>query len=171
MKIKTCTFFGHRNTSLSVDLQDKLYDLIEDLIINQNVYNFVFGSKSNFDTFCHNIVSKLKDKYSFINRISYPCYHERVFLEEEKEKFQKYFTHIVNPNMKILTVDKIVNFKVLEKTGKTSYLQRNKLMIDDSDICIFYYAEGSEDVAKNSGTKMAYDYAKKQKKFIINLYK
>ena len=57
-------------------------------------------------------------------------------------------------------------------------------MIDNSTYCVFYYNENYTPPLKrtpkrntvstskrNSGTKIAYDYAMKKKKQIINLYK
>ena len=54
-------------------------------------------------------------------------------------------------------------------------------MIDDSDFCVFYYnnsykpkAKGNKrskmyDYQPNSGTKIAYEYANKEHKAIINI--
>lgn len=73
---------------------------------------------------------------------------------------------------------KIVN------AGKYSYVERNYEMIDSSTYCVFYYNESYVVSLKrqtkrnkffssqrNSGTKIAYKYAIKKKKDIINLYK
>lgn len=64
--------------------------------------------------------------------------------------------------------------------GKASYVKRNQEMIDKSNICIFYYDENYElprrkssqnDVTSykpNSGTEIAYSYAMKKNKEVIN---
>lgn len=60
--------------------------------------------------------------------------------------------------------------------GKASYIECNQEMIDDSDYCIFFYREGykpeSDPYHKSngkSGTKLAYAYAVRKKKMIINI--
>ena len=61
------------------------------------------------------------------------------------------------------------------------YVERNQEMIDNSDFCIVYYrTEYKPPIKRNSirhladyqpksGTKIAYDYAKKKRKTIISL--
>ena len=62
--------------------------------------------------------------------------------------------------------------------GKASYVERNREMIDDSDFCVFFYIEEYKPehdphrkTSGKSGTKMAYDYAVRKKKPIINVAK
>ena len=62
--------------------------------------------------------------------------------------------------------------KKIENAGKYSYVERNYEMIDNSTYCVFYYNEKYVlSLKRNSGTKIAYDYATKKNKRIINLYK
>ena len=62
--------------------------------------------------------------------------------------------------------------KTKYEAGKASYIKRNQAMIDDSDFCVFYYNEDYTPSTKtNSGTKIAYKYAIKMKKKVINLFK
>ena len=77
-------------------------------------------------------------------------------------------------------------------SGRASYVERNYAMIDDSDICVFYYNEEYQPQRRKeykgafgtyqpkSGTKIAYEYAlrksrslekKGEKKTVINIYK
>ncbi|MEF9840764.1 MAG: biotin operon repressor, partial [Lachnospiraceae bacterium] len=42
---------------------------IESLIVNHNVDTFLFGSRSEFDSLCHSLVTELKEKYPHIKRI------------------------------------------------------------------------------------------------------
>ena len=51
MKSKTVCFIGHRKISLDETV--------------------LFGSRSEFDDMCHEIVTDLKEKYPFIERYSY----------------------------------------------------------------------------------------------------
>ena len=68
----------------------------------------------------------------------------------------------------------------LENAGKYSYVKRNYEMIDSSTYCVFYYNENYTpplnrqalpSFKRTSGTKIAYTYATKKNKNIINLYK
>ena len=67
-KEKTCCFFGHRKIDETEELKNKLSEIIENLIVNENVDTFLFGSKSQFDDLCHKIVTELKEKYPHIRR-------------------------------------------------------------------------------------------------------
>ena len=44
---KVCSFFGHRKIEITEELKQKVKLIIEDLIINQNVTTFLFGSRLN----------------------------------------------------------------------------------------------------------------------------
>ena len=61
-KNKTCCFIGHRKINETDGLRTDLYSKIEDLIINDAVCNFLFGSRSNLNDLCLEIVTKLKEK-------------------------------------------------------------------------------------------------------------
>ena len=68
-KKHTCCFFGHRKIKETKDLRSKVYAVIEELIIDYDVHTFLFGSKSEFDDLCLNIVTELKEKYPHIKRV------------------------------------------------------------------------------------------------------
>ena len=65
--------------------------------------------------------------------------------------------------------------------GKAAYVERNYEMIDNSSHCVIYYDENYMpprrknsrrdlfDYQPNSGTKRAYDYAKRKRISIINV--
>ncbi len=40
---------------------EKLKELLENLIVNENAQVFLFGSRSNFDYYCHNAITELKE--------------------------------------------------------------------------------------------------------------
>lgn len=181
-RIKSCSFFGHRNIEISKELKTKLYSVIENLITNHKVSTFLFGSRSIFNDLCHQIVSQLKEKYKDIKRIFYSCRNEICILESEKQKWETIYSNLKKTKVDLLCFDEEVNHKTKYTSGKAIYVERNQFMIDASDVCIFYYDENylpkmrkhsKRDVAgyqPKSGTKLAYEYAKKKKKHIINLY-
>ena len=63
MNNKVCSFFGHRKIEITKELKQKVKEVIEDLIVNHNVLTFLFGSRSEFDSLCHEVVTKLKEKF------------------------------------------------------------------------------------------------------------
>ena len=167
-KEKTCCFFGHRKIDETQELKNNLCEIIENLIVNEKVETFLFGSKSQFDELCHKIVTELKEKYPHIKRIyvrsAYqyiPDWYEKSLLENnEGTYFPEY----------------------MENAGRASYVERNQEMINKSDFCIVYYDENYLpprrknsrrdlfDYQPKSGTAVAYVYAVKKKKKIINYF-
>ena len=168
MKNKTCCFFGHRKIADTLELRTKITDTIETLIVDQNIDTFLFGSRSQFDSLCYSLVTKIKEKYLHIKRVyvraEFPCIDEsyRSYLLESYE--DTYYP------------------EGMEKAGKAAYVERNCEMIDRSSVCIVYYnTEYAPPRRKNchhdlidyqpkSGTKLAYDYAQKKKVKVINIY-
>jgi len=183
MNKKTCSFIGHRKIELTDKLKQKLKVVIEDLIVNQNVLTFLFGSRSEFNTLCHNIVTELKEKYPNIKRIAYTCRSETCVLESEREKWQELYSLIQRQEEQLLGYEEEFEHKTKYTSGRASYVERNYAMIETSDYCIFYYDENYEPEMRKyskhsigyfqpkSGTALAYTYAKQKKKHIINVFK
>ena len=161
-------FIGHRNIVKTENLVCLLTETIISLI-NNGVTSFLFGSKSDFDNLSWEIVTSLKEKFPFIKRV----YVRSSFMqidEAYKKYLLEYYEETYFPNK-------------LKNAGKLSYVERNFEMIDKSSFCIFYYNPEYTPLMKKpcnnmvkpsrlrSGTKIAYEYAIKKKKEIINLYK
>ena len=135
------------------ELKEKLRMVIKRLIIEESVDTFLFGSKSQFDNLCYDIVTEIKKNHPHIKRIfvraEYP-YIDESYKEYLLERYEDtYFP------------------KAVEGAGKASYVKRNCEMIDNSRFCIVYYKEDYTPKSRKSGTKIALDYAKKKKKSII----
>ena len=179
MNYLRCCFIGHRKIKETNELRERLKEIIEDMIINKNIREFLFGSKSEFDSLCHQEVSELKIKYENIKRIKYTCKSEGCYLEGEKNKWKKILSHRLNLKEKIDCYEEEKEFKEKYVSRKASYIERNQEMIDDSEYCVFYYDEEYEPIPKNktavyrkqrSGTEIAYFYAKRKGKAIINVF-
>ena len=56
----TCCFIGHREINVTDELKEKLCVLIEHLITEESIDTFLFGSKSQFDDLCYDIVTEIK---------------------------------------------------------------------------------------------------------------
>ncbi len=163
----TCCFFGHREIEETEELRARLHGEIESLILNGKVHTFLFGSKSRFDDLCYEIVSKLKEKYPYLKRI-----YVRAEFPDINEKYTEY---LLGKYEETYFPDKV------RGAGKASYIERNFEMIKNSTYCICYYDKNYTVPRKNtkatnltesqtkSGTAIAYNYAVKKSKIIINM--
>lgn len=153
---RTACFFGHRYIEKTNELKNTLYCVIENLIIEKNVNTFLFGSKSKFNNFCHEIVTELKqEKYPDIKRIfvraEYPYINE-----DYKRYLLQFYEDSYYP-------------ETLLGANRAVYVKRNYLMIDSCQYCIVYYNSELAPTTRKSGTKIALDYALKKKKEIIHI--
>lgn len=166
--MKVC-FIGHRTVENSEELASLLNDVVVTLI-NNGATTFLFGSMSEFNDLSWQVVTNLQKKNFAIKRV----YVRSAFQHIDKS----YKDYLLSSYEDTYFPHKI------EKAGKYSYLERNYIMIDTSDVCVFYYNENYIPPLKrqpkhnkllpksrNSGTKLAYSYALHKKKEIVNLYK
>lgn len=154
---KICCVFGHRKLKKDNRFLKRLEREAENLITEQKVDTFLFGSKSDFNSICYDVITTLKSKYPHIKRIyvraEFPCIDES-FEQYLLGKYEQSFFP-----------------KEIEGSGKAVYVERNCRMIDMSSFCIVYYNEEYKYPHRKSGTKTAFEYAKRKNKIIINIYK
>ena len=60
-----CTFFGHRDCPASI--KPKLFAVLTDLIVNQEVEMFYVGSQGQFDSIVRSVLQQLKTEYPQID--------------------------------------------------------------------------------------------------------
>ncbi len=166
--MNTCCFFGHRKIEITDELRKKLRNVIEKLIVEENTDTFLFGCNSQFDDLCHEITSELKICYPYVKRI-----YVRAKFPDIDDKYKSY---LLESYEETYYPDNIL------KAGKAAYIKRNQEMIDKSNFCIIYFNENYMVSKRNkktlelynkltkSGTKIAYDYASKKEKTIINIF-
>ena len=153
MKTNTCCFIGHRAIFEDERFELELFDIIENLIVEKNVDTFYFGSKSQFNSLCLKIVTKIKEKYPHIKRI-----YVRAEYQYISEKYKEYL---------LQNYEDTYYPEKVSGSGRLAYIIRNYEMINNSHFCIMYY--NCKTNPKNSGTKFAYLYARKLNKQIINV--
>ncbi|MBR6687911.1 MAG: hypothetical protein IKL77_04070 [Clostridia bacterium] len=167
-RMKAC-FIGHRNIDDNEKLKFLLIQTVVDLIC-KGVTTFLFGSKSEFDDLSWEVVTSLKNTYPYIKRV-----YVRSAYQYISKPYEKY----------LLGFYEETYFPAkLENAGKYTYVERNYAMIDNSTYCVFYYNENyvvplkrrlKSDMllqrSRSSGTKIAYNYAVKKSKVIINLFR
>lgn len=151
----TCCFFGHKTIEESKSLKEKLYPVIENLIVREKVDTFLFGSKSPFDSLCLNIVTNLKEKHPHIKRVyvraEYPIIDE------------SYLAYLLESYDETYFPEKLLG------AGKAVYVERNYEMIHKSHFCVVYYDNTYAPAKRKSGTKLAHAYAEKHNRVIINI--
>ena len=162
------TFIGHRKLQADGNFRARLKELVLSLVDDRGADVFLFGSKSEFDDLCLEVVSEIKTERPYIKRIyvraAYP------FIDKE---YEDYLLGIYDATY--------IPENVIE-AGKAAYVERNRHMIDKADICVFCYDENYKppltcgargravcDLPK-SGTKAAYEYAVKREKEIVNVF-
>ena len=142
--------------------------------MEEGVDVFLFGSRSKFDEFCHIVVTELKEKYPYIQRVAYLCKHESGCMVGAGTSLTQKIKDITGHNEVVLEYEKIEKLDKVVSAGKASYLERNEALIDISDFCVFYYnpdyqpprRKGSKkaffDYQPKSGTQLAFEYANKK---------
>ena len=120
--IKSCSFFGHRNITMTEELKQKIKEIVENLIVHKNVLIFLFGSRSNFDSLCHSVVTELKEKYPNIKRIAYTCKSESCILENEREKWEEICSKLQKQEVHLLGVEEEHEYTTKFTAGKASYI-------------------------------------------------
>ena len=160
--MKTCSFFGHRDTEQSEELKQKVKDIVERLIVEESVDTFLFGSRSNFDELCHIVVTGLKEKYPYIRRIAYLCKHESGCLVGAGTSLRQKIKDLTGRDTYVAEYEEIKKSDRVNSAGRASYIERNQCMVNNSDYVIFYRDGNCEE--KYSGTIKTFSYAKSRKK-------
>lgn len=163
MQNRTACFTGHRPSKLkgyspkdNKQLLWEIHNCCEYLIRYQDVSIFINGVALGVDQWSAKIVLKLKEKYPHIKLISaVPCLeHSSKWTENSKIDWQD-------------IIDKSDEVKYVTEEKFTPYCMelRNRWMVDKSDIVVAVW-DGSA-----GGTNNCVQYATKNKKRVINLWK
>ena len=159
--MKTCSFFGHRDTLQTEELKEKVRETVERLIVEEGMDTFLFGSRSKFDDLCHIVVTELKEKYPHI---------KRVYVRSQYPYIDKLYKAYL-----LESYDETIIPQSVKNAGKASYVERNQEMIDASDFCVFYYNPSylppkrkysKRDISEyqpKSGTALAFNYSNSRK--------
>ena len=154
---------------------------IKELINNESVTYFLFGSRSDFDSVCHDVVTELQEIYPNIKRVAYTCRHEAVTMKEDKAEEERIWSNILKRPVLIRDYDAEYEHPTKYTSGKANYMERNQAMINDSNFFVFYFDDTYKpprrkygksyltDYQPKSGTAVAYAYAVQKKKTVYNL--
>lgn len=175
-------FIGHRTVTDAAQLKTKLTETVCQLI-SSGADTFLFGSRSDFNTLCWEAVTELRSRYPNVKRVSYNAPNETSFTaKEERQHFEALYKQLAGGDVRCLDFESVVHSPKTVNATKDVYVMRNQAMIDDSDVCVFYFdkdylpprrkqsAKSLFDYQPQSGTALAFVYAKRKKKTIINLF-
>lgn len=149
-------FIGHRTITVTNELCERIKSTVLDLIDNQGVDTFLFGSRSQFDELCLKIVTEIKEIRPHIRRIYVRA--EYPYISADYEKYLLTF------------YDETYIPESIIHAGKAIYIERNRHMIDSSNICIFYCDTNSIHDQYYMGTRLAYRYAQKMSRLTHNMF-
>ncbi len=176
--MKTVCFIGHRNFQITKEKADLILLTLTKLIDECGAKTFIFGSHSKFDSACYTAITALQTRYKDIERVVLLAPHETAITSQ---KVAKAYSEIAGEGFTFEEYERMVKSERSIRSRKNTYMDRNKEMIDMSDACVFYYNENYKPQEtkivgsvltrqSNSGTAIAYKYAKQKDKKIINLY-
>lgn len=150
-------FIGHRTITVTNELCERIRTTVLNLIDNQGVDTFLFGSRSQFDELCLKIVTEIKEIRPHIRRIYVRA--EYPYISPDYEKYLLTF------------YDETYMPENIIHAGKAVYIERNRHMIDSSDFCIFYIDQSNPlKQPCPSGTMCAYKYARSCAKQFFTSY-
>lgn len=172
-------FIGHRKIEINDCLRSRIAKTILQLI-DCKFDIFLFGSANDFDCLCWSAVRDFCKNNDKLKTICYSLPHEYAFISKnEADSIAKLCAGIVHRAITFRYFDEVRKISV---GGRKSYIIRNRKMIDDSDACVFLYDENylppkskneeqnSNAVQSASGTAVAYNYAIRKNKVVINLF-
>ena len=151
MEIYTVTFFGHRELSDPFIIEDRLEQLLHQLIHTKEYVEFLVGRDGEFDQLVSSVIRRCKEKYACGNVMHILVLpYERAEYRDNKDSFESYY-------------DEIEIYPGEGAYFKSAIEQRNHYMAERADliICCIEHESG--------GAYAAVKYAEKIGKKIINL--
>ena len=143
------TFFGHSNYSGNASDEERLLNLLEDIIKDSQV-DFYLGGYGNFDSFALRCVKKYKERHKNTNIIFVTPYMDK-WLDDRRDIINQNYDSMIYPELELVP-------------KKFAILKRNEWMVDKAD-CVIAYVK-----MHFGGAYKSLLYAHKNKKSYINLY-
>lgn len=150
MEVYTVSFFGHRRLYDTIRVEERLEELVLELLRTKQYVEFLVGRNGDFDIIVASVIRRCKRKYrdDNISLVLVLPYMTADFRDNE-ESYREYYDEL----------------EVFSGTHyKAAFQQRNRSLIDRSNLAVFYVekAEG--------GAYSTMKYAAAQGKVSINLY-
>ena len=151
IEIFTVSFFGHRRIDHFNKVEYPLEELIINLLREHEYVDFLVGRNGDFDQLVSSTIRRVKRTFRDDNS----CHtlvlpYETAEYRDNKESFHDYY-------------DEIDMFGGSDVHFKAAIQYRNRIMVDRSDLVVFYLEH------KSGGAYRTCQYAMKMKKEIIIL--
>ncbi len=144
--------FGHRDFAATREIEQRLYDLVADLLRSKPYVEFLVGRDGAFDLFAASVVKRCRQSVRDDNSaLIWVLPYLTADFRENQAAYQNYYDEI------------ILSPAVQGKHFKAAISARNREMIDRADLVILC-------VQKNcGGAYQALRYARQQGKDIVNV--
>lgn len=153
---KICCFTGHRK--IDTKYLDETFRLLKeniDLLANDGYEEFRAGGAIGFDALAALAVLEVKKKCPNIKlNLMLPCLDQDKYWSSKEKAVYEYIKR---------NADSIVY--VREKYSANAMRERNRRLVDGSDICIAFLQR------KGSGSSYTCNYANEKKIPVLNIYK
>jgi len=178
MEEKSCSIIGHRKVNNPEEVAERLEKVVIDLVQKRNVIRFLFGEIGEFNNIAYNVISKLKNQFYKIKLICYQVQDDAIKSIEQKQLYERFLSEKLNKKVEFMMFDENVLVEKALNSKKGKYIVRNKEMINNADLCLFYvernyvlgYSYSKNNMImrkKTSGTNKALEFAKMKNKEII----
>ena len=152
MNIYTVSFFGHRRINNQLHIDRKLDALVSRLICENSYVEFLVGRDGDFDQLVSAAIRRCQRRYGHQNSSHiWVMPYMTAFFQSNKQACYDYYD----------------NIEVCEQSSckhfKAAFQVRNRLMVDRSDLVIFYVD------TEEGGAYQTLQYAKQQRKAYMNL--
>ncbi len=154
-QISTVCFTGHRSIPYkdAYKIPHELKAVMEQLI-NRGAYRFLAGGAMGFDTVAALCVCELKEKHPHIRlELILPCRDQTRLWEEDSRRLYDM----------ILKMADCAEY-VQESYSSSCMHERNRRLVDSSEVCIAYCAHSG------GGSAYTMAYALKNNKEVINIF-
>ena len=152
MKVFTASFFGHRQIDNVFVIEQRLQEIIQELLISKEYVEFLVGRDGEFDQLVASTVRRCKrtirdDNSALVLVLPYTTAKYR----NNELSFHEYYDEV-----EICT-------EAAEHHFKSAHQIRNRFMVDRSDLVVFCVEHNS------GGAYQTMQYAKKANTNIVNL--
>lgn len=152
MDTYTVTFFGHRELSDALAIEERLKPILRDLICNKEYVEFLVGRDGEFDQLVSSAVREAAEKYGSGNTsLVLVLPYERADYRDNMDSFLVYYDEV----------------EICPESAKAHYKAaigiRNRAMVDRADLVICAVERES------GGAYTAMKYVEKRGKRVINL--
>lgn len=150
MEVYTVSFFGHRRLYDAIRIEERLEELVRELLRTKQYVEFLLGKDGDFDILVASVIHRCKRTYRSDNSsLVLVLPYMRADLRDNEESYREYFDDI----------------EVFNGTHyKSAFQQRNRTLVDRSDLVIFAVNR------TEGGAYSAMKYATTHGVNIINLY-